>query len=345
MAEKLKTGEKSKRLESEKGHPARRGKLAEKTRKKVDDLALLGKFEKSEIGQNVLSFFEAENMAEVLEDKGKLYSVVSTLGGEPDQVDRKGALALLVIVSRKFPDFMKESICDPGFDVQLHDKLIAEMGWNPAELPSMAIEPLNPQKTAETPKSKKGSENPESLVGELEKTKEFEEVLDRIEREEMMDGLRERYKSIDWEQVVVDMADYSVKGVEVYSKKKKLTLDRKPRPNSAKELMSSDSERLERVLLDLGADHNGVDPRHFCAFALLAAEINPQFVFNYFLSKPLAEIKDVDSKKALVQLLKAKGLPATDKIFEPVELVDGVDPYEVKKTFLEGAKPSLEENK
>lgn len=317
MAEKPKNGEKSKIVESEPSHPAKRGKLTEKTREKVKGLVQLGKFEKSEIGQEILASFGS--VAEMLESEDSLNPVLGMLAVVSDDTNREAILVFLKAASKKFPEVMRECVRDPDFDGRLRDRLIEEMGWKASELTVKTLKSAESQSSAEKQKPKKGpkkgAENHESLANELEKTEVFREVSELLECDGMMEDLRKRYQAIDWDKFMV-MDDYSVKGIESYVKKNKLTLNRPLKIESVDGVVA-DPKMFELAVRRLEWDHENVDPRHFGVFILMATEKNPRSVFNYFSSFRYAELRDPYFKKAVVDLLVQKGYPATEKMFEP----------------------------
>lgn len=90
-----------------------------------------------------------------------------------------------------------------------------------------------------------------------------------------------------------------------------------------------DSEKLNTAISRLEWDHDNVEPQHFGAFVLLAAERSPKLVFDFFAENRYAEIRHEDSKKAVVKLLVGKGFPATIEMFEPP--VEHTEPSEGRK--------------
>lgn len=308
MVEKLKKGEKSKRLESEPNHPAQKGKLAKETRGKMKGLASLEKFEKSEIGHEIMAVFGS--VSEILESEGSIYPVFEMLATVSDGAGREAALVFLKAAAKKFPELIRDGIQDPGFDRELRERLIGEMGWDEAELPISAVVPAKPR-----PLSEKGemSDYP-ALVAELVETPAYRAVLDGIDADEIVDSLKRSNPAIDWDGVVLKMEVFSVESIMAYLGEKKIKFTR-PKPNSIESIVS-DPNKLEKAFDKLGNIYGDVDPRHFGAFALMVADKNPKFVFDYYTKNTFAQVRDPDSKKALVKLLVEKGYPAKESLFE-----------------------------
>lgn len=318
MAEKPKSGEKSKRVESEPNHPTKRKKLAEKTREEMKDLIQLRKFEESGIGHEILAGFGS--ISKILESENLLNPVLAMLAVVADDENREAIFVFLKAASKKFPEVMQDSVRDPDFDGPLRDRLISEMGWDAAELPIKVAKPAKPRQTAEKPKLQKAKEivDYSAVVEEMKKTEAFKVVLDQFDADDLMKVIRASIPTIDWDEVMIDVdreGFSTTKGIMAYLKERKLTATQ-PKANAFEALMS-DPKGLESLFDKLGYVYGDVDPRHFGAFVMMVAETNPKFVFDYYTNHPFAEVRDVASKEAAVRLLKAKGFPATEKLFEP----------------------------
>ena len=158
---------------------------------------------------------------------------------------------------------------------------------------------------------------------ELEKTEVFRRDVTRIVICDVIISMADqknrenRGKPIDWDDVIFKMSDYSVRGLMAFLKKKGITV--KPPASISLEDIFSNPKSLGMVINRLEWDHDNVDPSHFGAFVLMAAERNPKLVFDYFSNRPYAEIRDPEAKKAVMKLLTKKGYPATQEMFEAPE--------------------------
>lgn len=303
------------------GQPNR---IAQKAREKIKSIELRETFEKSTIGQEILTNYGLKNLQEILKSEDMLNAVAATLGVVDQPSDFEPALAFFLLVAQKDPDFVKGCLVDPDFDFVLAAVICEKMGWDFIELRFKARKPAGLPQSAKKPKSQKeaskGLENPELLVGELEKTEVFRKDVIEIVICHVIISMADqknrenRGKPIDWDDVIFKMPDYSVRGLMAFLKKKGITV--KPPASISLEDIFFNPKSLRMVINRLEWDHDNVDPRHFGAFVLMAAERNPKLVFDYFSDTPYAEIRDPEAKKAVMKLLIEKGYPATREMFE-----------------------------
>ncbi len=308
------------------GQPNR---IVRKAREKIRSIELSELFEESTVGQEILATCGLKNIREILKFEDMLYSVAAMLGIVNQPLHDAGpALAFFLLVAQKDPDFVKGCLVDPDFDPSLASAIAKRMGWDVAELTAKTSEPVGLPQSTEKPKSlqetSKGLENPERLVEELEKTEVFrDDVINIVVLCDVIISMadqknRENHgKPIDWDDVIFKMPDYSAKGLMAFLKKRGITV--KPPASISLEDVFSNPKSLGMAINRLEWDHDNVDPRHFGAFVLMAAERNPKLVFDYFSDGRYAEIRDPEAKKAVMQLLIEKGYPATQEMFEAPE--------------------------
>ena len=283
-------------------------RVAKGTRERIEAIGLREQFEESDIGQEMLTSFGS--LDEILDSEDSLNMVTSTINTDAEGEEFDAILAFFILAAQKNPDYIKGHIAISDFNRKLASAICAKMKWDIKELTKPKSE--SAVKPAKHKKSVEIANSPEALVARLEKTEVFKnDVINLITCDAIIAAAD---FPIDWDDAIDKMPAYTVENVMAFLAKNGKRLKQ---PTISLEDILSNPTYLEKVINRLEWDHDNVDPRHFGAFVLMAAKRNPKLVFDYFSDHTYAEVRDPESKKAIVELLKQSGFPqASAKIFE-----------------------------
>ncbi len=85
-------------------------KIVKEVREEIDTLAVLGEFEKTEVGQEILGGYGLESIAEAFEDEEVFYIVINHLNTLRNDITSTHYRAFLIMADEQYPDFIAEAL-------------------------------------------------------------------------------------------------------------------------------------------------------------------------------------------------------------------------------------------
>ncbi len=104
-------------------------KAVKKVREGIDTLAVLGEFEKTEMGQEIVEIYGLENITDVFADEDTFIPAIAQLNALQEEVDSAHFRAFLIMSAEKYPDFIAEALeNDEDFQIDDPETLEIVMG-------------------------------------------------------------------------------------------------------------------------------------------------------------------------------------------------------------------------